>query len=120
MEALVRALEDLRSGEMRRQRTGTGAPPKIKDPFAEEVTRIVVRKLYDIRRAANPKYTFFEAKKEVGNGVEYLDKVLEAKIAEGGDRGTLEKSREEEYFKPVRAYLTRDKSKAMKDLPSLL
>lgn len=119
-EALDRAFDDLRKGNVRK----VGAEPKARqtrDPLVATVTEVVVREVFASRKAENAKYTFLEAKKEVGSdGVAYLNKLIEAKVAGGADRTALEKMRDEKYIKPARAMLGLDTNKKLGELPSIL
>jgi hypothetical protein len=119
-EVYDRAVADLAAGTIRRQ----GAEPKArktKDPLVSLVTDAVVRAIYNDRRAANPKYSFFDARKEVGtDGVAYLHAMIEAKVAEGVDRAQLEASLEEKYMGPAKRMLGQEVSKKGAALPSIL
>jgi hypothetical protein len=121
MEALGRALDDLKAGNVRRQGSGEPKARPTKDPLVKVVTEVVLREVFDARRAADPKYTYLQAKKEVGtDGIAYLNTLIEAKVAGGADRGALEKMRDEKYIKPARAMLGLDTSKKIGELPSIL
>lgn len=119
-ETYDRAVTDLQAGAIRRQ----GAEPKArktKDPLISLVTDAVVRAIFDTKRAADPKYSFFEARKEVGvDGVEYLNRMIEEKVAAGGDRASLQKSLEERYIGPAKRILGRVVDKKNAELPDLL
>jgi hypothetical protein len=115
-----RAVADLAAGQIRRQGTEPKAR-KTKDPLVSLVTDAVVRAIFDTRRAVNPKYSFFEARKEVGtDGVAYLNAAIEQKVAEGGDRAQLEKAKQEKYIGPAERMLGRVVDKRNAELPSIL
>jgi hypothetical protein len=120
MEVYNRAVADLATGTVRRQ----GTEPKIrktKDPLISLVTDAVVRAIYNTNRAANAKYTFFDARKEVGvDGVAYLHAMIEEKVKGGVDRASLEASLEEKYMGPARRMLGQESSKKGAALPSIL
>lgn len=120
LEAYNRAVADLQAGNVRK----VGAEPKarkVKDPLVSVVTDVVVREVFDARRAADPKYTFLAAKKEVGtDGIAYLNSLIDAKVAAGAVRADLEKMRDEKYIKPARAMLGLDTAKKLSELPSIL
>jgi hypothetical protein len=119
-ETYDRAVADLQAGAIRRQ-GGEPKARKTKDPLISLVTDAVVRAIFDTRRAADPKYSFFEARKEVGvDGVEYLAKMIEEKVAAGGDRAALEKSLEDRYIGPAKRILGRVTDKKNAELPSIL
>jgi hypothetical protein len=119
-EAYDRAIADLIAGNVRR----VGDEPKarkVKDPLVATVTDAVVREVYKSRRAADPKYTFLAARKEVGpDGIQYLNDAIEARVAAGADRAALEKSRDTRYINPAKAILGLTTAKGQSDLPSVL
>jgi hypothetical protein len=119
-DALTRALDDLTKGNVRK----VGAEPKArktKDPLVAVVTDAVVREVFASKKAANAKYTYLEAKKEVGaDGVEYLNRMIEAKVAGGVDRALLTKMLDEKYIGPAKAMLGITSSKKVSELPSIL
>ena len=118
-EAYKRAIDALTTGEIRKQ-SGEPKARARKDPLIATVTDIVVREVFDSRKAADPKYTFLAAKKEVGtDGVAYLNNLIEAKVAQGVDRGALEKMRDTKYINPAKVMLGLNDTKAIKELPSL-
>lgn len=119
-EAYDRAIADLIAGNVRKQSAEPKAR-KTKDPLTSVVTEAVVREVYDSRRATNPKYSFLEAKKEVGgDGIAYLNRLIDAKVEGGGDRGALEKMRDTRYVNPAKAMLGITTTKAVGELPSIL
>lgn len=119
-EALDRAFKDLSEGNVRK----VGAEPKArktKDPLVATVTNAVEREVYASRRATDPKYTFLQARKEVGgDGIAYLNAMIESKVAAGADRAALEKVRDTKYINPAKAMLGITTSKALSELPSIL
>lgn len=119
-EAFTRAVADLKAGNVRRQSAEPKAR-KTKDPLISVVTEVVVREVFESRRAADPKYTFLAAKSEVGgDGVAYLNKLIEAKVEGGADRSQLEKMRDVKYINPAKAMLGISTTKAVSELPSIL
>jgi hypothetical protein len=120
--ALDNAFKDLAAGNVRKQGASDGPKPrKAADPLISTVTSVVVRAVFDSRKAADPKYTWVQAKAEVGSdGIAYLNSMIDAKVAAGGDRAALENARDEKYVKPARAMLGLDTSKKAAGLPSLL
>jgi hypothetical protein len=121
MAVYNRAVEDLKAGTVRKQ-GDTPKPKKTKDPLVATVTDQVVRAVYNSKRAEDPKYHIFAAKKEVGtDGIAYLNAAVEAKVAEGGDRAALVKSMNERYIHPAMTMLGMPiPGKKTSELPSLL
>lgn len=119
-EAYDRAVKDLQEGKVRRQ----GDEPKAKkskDPVIGTVTDVVTREVFNSRRAADPKYTFINARAEVGvDGVAYLNRMIEAKVEGGADRKQLETLRDEKYINPAKAMHGLLTNKKTSDLPSIL
>lgn len=114
-----RALADLRAGNVGRK--AEGKPRERKDPLIQLVTRAVVKDLFDKMRAADPKASFLDAQKAVGpDGVAYLDRMIEEKVAQGIDRAALVKMRDTRYINPAKVMLGITENKATKDLPSIL
>lgn len=119
--AYARAIEDLTKGDVRRQGTGEPKARKTRDPLIGVVTDVVVREVFDSRRAADPKYTYLHAKKEVGpDGVAYLNALIDAKVEGGASRPDLEKMLATKYIGPAKAMLGITATKAVSDLPSIL
>lgn len=120
-EAYTKAIADLSAGNVRK----AGADPKprkTKDPLIATVTDVVIREVFTARKAADPKYTFFQAKKEVGtDGIAYLNAMIDTRVAAGASRADLEKMRDTKYIGPAKAMLgiTALGGKA-NDLPSIL
>lgn len=114
------AIAALTSGSIRK----AGAEPKArktKDPLIATVTDVVVREVFASRKAADPKYTFFAAKKEVGtDGIAYLNAIIDTKVAAGAVRADLEAMRDERFVNPAKAMLGLTTSKKASTLPSLL
>lgn len=120
-DAYNRAIADLTAGNVRKKGTGEAAPRKTKDPLIATVTDAVVREVYASRKAADPKYNFLTAKKEVGSdGIAYLNTMIDAKVAQGGVRADLEAMRDERYVNPAKAMLGLTTSKKAGSLPSIL
>jgi len=119
-EAYGRAVADLVAGKVR-QVSDEPKQRKTKDPLTAVVTDAVIREVYESRKAADPKYTFINARAEVGvDGIAYLNKLIDAKVAQGADRGELEKMRETRYVGPAKMMLGITTSKATAALPSIL
>jgi hypothetical protein len=119
--ALDRAFEALAKGEIRQQSKDGPKARERKDPLVAMVTKIVVGEVYNSRHAADPKYTYPMATKEVGtDGIAYLNAMIETKVAAGVDRTALEKMRDERYIKPAQLALGITTNAKTKDLPSIL
>lgn len=119
-EAYQRAIADLIAGNIRKH-TGEPKTRAKKDPLIKAVTDIVVGEVYEARKAENAKYSFFDAKKEVGgDGIAYLNAMIEAKVAQGVDRALLEKMRDTRYINPAKTMLGLNTPKALSELPSIL
>jgi hypothetical protein len=119
-DAYTRAIADLTAGSVRRQ-SAEPKPRKTKDPLISVVTEVVAREVFESRRAADPKYSYLHAKKEVGvDGIVYLNALIDAKVAGGADRAALEKMRDTKYINPAKAMLGITTTKAVTDLPSIL
>lgn len=119
--ALARAMEDLTKGDVRKQGKGPKKERARKDPLVVFVTKAVVKDVYEASHAADAKFTYPMAVKEVGaDGIAYLNTLIEKKAAEGTDRALLEKMRDEKYIKPAKIMLGITENKAIKDLPNLL
>lgn len=119
--AFARAIEALTKGDIRgRAADGEGKKSKALDPLAQAVTNVVVREVYDARKAAGEKITFLAVKAAIGNGIEYLDKMIEAKVAAGVDRAGLEKYKEDRYIAPAKVMLGMNTSKKLGELPNIL
>jgi hypothetical protein len=115
------ALAALAKGEIRTVTKGTGKSRTPKDPLVAAVTPIVVRAVFDANKARDPKYTYPLAVKEVGgDGIAYLNKQIDAKVAAGADRAALEKARDEKYLNPARIMIGQGGGKKVTDLPSIL
>jgi hypothetical protein len=116
----AKALSDLQSGNIKRQGDG-GKTRERKDPLLALITKTVVKDVYETTKGANPKYTYLNAQKDVGpDGLAYLNKLIDAKVAQGVDRAALEKMREEKYVNPSKLLLGMTENKKLKDLPSIL
>lgn len=129
--AYAACIADLTAGNVRRAgATGEPKARKIKDPLISTVTDVVVRAVYDAKRATDAKYSFLSAKAEVGpDGVAYLNKLIDAKVAaaaaldpttEAATRTALEKVRDQQYINPAKAMLGLTTAKGLADLPSIL
>lgn len=104
-DAYNRAVADLVAGNVRK----VGGEPKArktKDPLIATVTDVVIREVFASRKAADPKYSFFDAKKEVGaDGIVYLNALIDARVEAGAVRADLEKMRDTKYINPAKAML---------------
>lgn len=106
----------LYSGEIRKQGTGTGAGRERVDPLTAMVTRAVVQEVMDKRKAAGTPIKLMDAQKEVGkDGIKYLDDLIAAKVAQGGDAKALETFKQERYIKPAQMMLGKRSTKATAD-----
>lgn len=125
-DAYARAIKDLTEGNVRK----VGAEPKqraVKDPLVKIVTEVVVREVYDSNRAADPKYSYLTAKKDVGpDGVKYLEGKIASRLADVAEadrpalKAQLEKMLETKYLTPARNMLGINVPKAQSGLPSIL
>lgn len=114
------AITALTTGAIRKQ-TGEAKTRARVDPLVKLVTDTVVRELFDSKKAADSKYTYPMAKKEVGSdGIAFLNARIDAKVAAGADRALLEKMRDTKYVRPAEMMLGRNETKAVKELPSIL
>lgn len=120
--AYSRAITDLMNGHVRKRGgDGEAKPRVVKDPLVSAVTDIVVREVFNGRKATDPKFTFLAAKAEVGgDGIAYLNKMIAAKVAAGANEGDLIKVRDNKYINPAKTMLGLSTSKAMSELPSIL
>jgi hypothetical protein len=126
------AIADLLKGELRQQaKKGEGKSRAPKDPLIAAVTQVVARAVFDSHKAAGTKvpvegkepraYTYPDAVKEVGgDGIAYLNKQIDAKVAAGADRAALEKARDSRYINPAKVMLGLNQTKAQAELPSIL
>lgn len=111
---------DLVAGNFRAKGTGETKKREVKDPLVKTVTDIVTRQVYDLRKATDPKFSFIDARKEVGtDGIAYLNAQIEAKVAQGVDRAALEKMMEAKYIGPAKLALGITDNKTIAGLPSL-
>jgi hypothetical protein len=118
-DAYNRAVADLVAGNIRRQSAEPKAR-KTKDPLVSVVSEVVAREVFESRRAADPKYSYLKAKAEVGDGIAYLNKLIDAKVEAGAPRADLEKMRDTKYINPAKAMLGISTTKAVSELPSIL
>lgn len=114
MEAAVAARTRLYEGAMRK--AGDGTKTRVtKDPLVKLVTDAVLREVFEKNKATSG-YKWTDAVKEVGgDGVAYLNKRIDARVAAGGDRAALEKFRDERYVNPAKMMLGQKDSKTTKD-----
>lgn len=129
--ALLKGELGTRKGE------GTGKSRAPKDPLVSAVTPIVVRAVFDSRKAAGatvpvegkaPRmYTYPDAVKEVGgNGVAYLNAQIDAKVAavpeaeQAALRKQLEQHRDTRYIEPAKVMIGQTVTKKAGELPSIL
>lgn len=104
IEVAKQARERLYSGEMRK--TGVRKTKTTVDPLTKLVTEAVVRELFEKRKETVKGYKWTDAVKDVGgDGVKYLNALLEEKVAAGADRTELEKFIESRYIQPAKLML---------------
>lgn len=102
----TRAIEALYAGELGKRGGGTKKERVIRDPLTTLVTRVVVNEVYQKARETDKNYKYPTAQKVVGqNGIEYLNKRIEAMVAEGGDRKAIEAFVEAKYILPQKQAL---------------
>jgi len=115
------AVKALYSGELGKRGTGESKPKVLRDPLITQITRSVVAEVYEKGRAADPKYRYPTAQKEVGSdGLAYLKAKIEAKVAAGGDAAALNAYLETRYIKPARIMLGMDTPGKLKDADGIL
>lgn len=121
LASLQRAIEALKSGELRTKGSEPKKSREKRDPLVAAVTPIVEKAVFARMKEANPKASFLEAKKLVaGDGIAYLNAQIDERVALGDNRAELEKSRDAKYINPARIMLGLDTARGAKDLPSLL
>lgn len=108
------ARDRLYNGEVRKQGEG-GAPKPTRDPLEKAVTDAVVRELFDKRKEAGSKPKWIEVTKEVGNGIDYLNAQIAAKVAAGADAAVMAKLLDERYIKPAKMLLGMTDTKLTKE-----
>jgi hypothetical protein len=121
------ALKALKSGELGNRGTGEPKPKVLRDPLVTQITRSVVAEVYEKGRAADPKYKYPTAQKEVGqDGLAYLKTKIEAQVAaapaaeQAAKRTALENYLETRYVKPARIMLGLDTPGKLKDAEGIL
>lgn len=115
------AIDRLVKGEIRTKGSGEGRTRAPKDPLVAAVTTVVERELFKSKHAEDAKYTFLEAKKEVGgDGIAYLKARVDTLAEAGGDRAALEKMLDEKYVKPAKVMLGLTEGKTISALPQLI
>lgn len=120
-EIIDGAIKALYSGELGKRGTGEGKPKVLRDPLITQITRSVVAEVYEKGRAADPKYRYPTAQKEVGSdGLAYLKAKIEAKVAAGADATALNAYLETRYIKPARIMLGMDAPGKLKDAEGIL
>ena len=122
--AYVRAVKDLSEGNVRQQSDEPKAR-KTKDPLTAVVTDAVIREVYESRKAAaiaaGGTYTYIQARAEVGpDGIAYLNKMIDTRVAEGAVRADLEAMLEARYVGPAKMMLGLSTTKKSSGLPSIL
>jgi hypothetical protein len=119
-DAYARAVADLKAGNVRKQSDEPKQRVK-KDPLVAVVTDAVIREVYESERTKDPKFTFLNARTKVGtDGIAYLNKLIDEKVAAGADRAALEKMLEERYVGPAKKMLGLTADKKTAGLPSIL
>lgn len=120
-EVIDGAIKALYSGELGKRGTGEAKPKVLRDPLITQITRSVVAEVYEKGRAADPKYRYPTAQKEVGSdGLAYLKAKIDAKVAAGGDAAALNAYLETRYIKPARIMLGMDAPGKLKDAIGIL
>jgi hypothetical protein len=115
------AIKALYSGEIGRRGDGEGKKKVLRDPLITQITRAVVADVYEKGRAADLKYKYPTAQKEVGSdGLAYLKGKIAEKVAAGGDAAALNQYLETKYIKPARIMLGLDVPKSLKDAGGIL
>jgi hypothetical protein len=115
------ALKALKSGDMGTRGTGEAKPKVLRDPLITQITRSVVAEVYEKGRAADPKYKYPTAQKEVGqDGLAYLKAKIAAKVEAGADAALLNAYLETRYIKPARIMLGLDTPGKLKDADGIL
>lgn len=115
LQVATDARQRLYENEIRRQGKG-GGTRKTKDPLTDLVTKAVIRELFDNKKEQDNKYKWTDAVKEVGgDGIKYLDTLIEEKVKAGADREALEKFKESRYIQPAKLMLGQRDTATTKD-----
>jgi hypothetical protein len=115
---IASAINALYTGELgRRKASGERKPKEAKDPFVAHITRQVVAEVYKDEHEKNPDYKYFAATAKVGSdGLAYLRKRIDERVAAGQSRADLEKVLDVKYIKPARTALGLDVPKTIQGL----
>lgn len=120
-KAYTDAIEALKTGAVRKVGDGEGRKRVNVDPLVKAVTGVVVDAVFKNGKALDNKYTYIDARKAVGgDGIAYLNKMIDAKVEGGGDRAALEKMRDENYITPAKIMLGLTPAKKGGELASIL
>lgn len=104
VEVAKAARERLYSGNVKK--SGVRKAKEKVDPLTSMVTTAVVRELFDKKSKTESGYKWTDAVKEVGgDGIKYLNGIIEARVAEGADKAELEKFMESRYIQPAKLML---------------
>lgn len=104
IEVAKAARTRLYEGEVRK--TGTRKARKTVDPLTKLVTEAVVRELFEKKKGTEDGYKWTDAVKEVGgNGIQYLESLISARVEQGGDEAELRKFMESRYIQPAKLML---------------
>lgn len=114
------AVQALYEGNIGR-RTPGGKAKELRDPLVTQITKAVIAEVYEKGRAADPKYKYPTAMKEVGSdGLAYLKAKIAEKVAAGADAAALNAFLEQRYIKPARIMLGLDTPGKLKDADGIL
>jgi hypothetical protein len=103
------------------RRTPGGKAKELRDPLVTQITKAVIAEVYEKGRAADPKYKYPTAMKEVGSdGLAYLKAKIAEKVAAGADAAALNAFLEQRYVKPARIMLGLDTPGKLKDADGIL
>lgn len=111
IEVAKAARQRLYDGEVRK--AGSRKSRKTVSPLVRLVTDAVVRELFEKKKETVDGYKWTDAVKEVsGDGIKYLAQLVDSKVAEGADRGELEKLVQARYVRPAELMLGQHTTKA--------
>ena len=104
VEVAKAARERLYTGNVKK--TGVRKAKETVDPLTSIVTQAVTRELFERKKETVSGYKWTDAVKEVGgNGIKYLNNLIEERVAAGADRAELEKFMESRYIQPAKPML---------------
>lgn len=88
------------------KKTGVRKTRQTVDPLTKLVTEAIVRELFEKKKDTTKGYKWTDAVKEVGgNGIEYLNNLINTKVEQGANREELEKFMESRYIQPAKLML---------------